>query len=132
MVVASDRSRLQSNRWSPRTNRTITTEPAVVENTRRFNTFAEFYPYYLSEHSNSTCRRLHFIGTSLVILIVALALIVGNGWWLIVLPIAGYGFAWVGHFFFEKNRPATFQHPFYSLLGDFVMYRDMLRGKVAF
>nr|WP_225248448.1 DUF962 domain-containing protein [Pseudomonas tehranensis] len=132
MVVASDRSRLQSNRWSPRINRTITTEPAVVENTRRFNTFAEFYPYYLSEHSNSTCRRLHFIGTSLVILIVALALIVGNGWWLIVLPIAGYGFAWVGHFFFEKNRPATFQHPFYSLLGDFVMYRDMLRGKVAF
>ncbi|MBT2294209.1 Mpo1-like protein [Pseudomonas fluorescens] len=103
-----------------------------MENTRRFNTFAEFYPYYLSEHSNSTCRRLHFIGTSLVILIVALALIVGNGWWLIVLPIAGYGFAWVGHFFFEKNCPATFQHPFYSLLGDFVMYRDMLRGKVAF
>ena len=112
--------------------RTTTTEPAVVENTRTFNTFAEFYPYYLSEHSNSTCRRLHFVGTSLVILIFAVALTVGSGWWLLTVPVAGYGVAWVGHFFFEKNRPATFQHPFYSLLGDFVMYRDMLAGKVAF
>ncbi|WP_260955642.1 DUF962 domain-containing protein [Pseudomonas citri] len=103
-----------------------------MENPRTFNTFAEFYPYYLSEHSNSTCRRLHFAGTSLVILILAVALTVGSGWWLLTVPVAGYGFAWVGHFFFEKNRPATFRHPFYSLLGDFVMYRDMLRGKVAF
>jgi len=103
-----------------------------VENTRTFNTFAEFYPYYLGEHSNSTCRRLHFVGTSLVILIFILSLVVGNGAWLLALPVAGYGFAWVGHFFFEKNRPATFQHPFYSLLGDFAMYRDMLLGKVAF
>ncbi|QXH96475.1 DUF962 domain-containing protein [Pseudomonas ogarae] len=103
-----------------------------MENTRQFNTFAEFYPYYLSEHSNSTCRRLHFIGTSLVILIFVMALVVGSRWLWLALPVAGYGFAWVGHFFFEKNRPATFQHPFYSLLGDFVMYRDMLLGKVAF
>jgi len=103
-----------------------------LENAKRFNSFAEFYPYYLSEHSNSTCRRLHFIGTSLVLLVFTLALIVGTWWLWIALPVAGYGFAWVGHFFFEKNRPATFQHPFYSLLGDFVMYRDMLSGKVAF
>lgn len=103
-----------------------------MENIKRFKSFAEFYPYYLREHNNSTCRRLHFIGTSLVLLILVLALIVGNGWWLIALPVAGYGFAWVGHFFFEKNRPATFQYPFYSLLGDFVMYRDMMLGKVAF
>ncbi|WP_210643404.1 MULTISPECIES: DUF962 domain-containing protein [unclassified Pseudomonas] len=103
-----------------------------MENTRRFNTFAEFYPYYLSEHSNSTCRRLHFAGTSLLILIFILALVAGSWWWLLALPVAGYGFAWVGHFFFEKNRPATFQYPFYSLLGDFVMYRDMMLGKVAF
>jgi hypothetical protein len=112
--------------------RTTTTEIAVVENIRRFNSFAEFYPYYLSEHSNSTCRRLHFVGTSLVILI--LALTIGKGAWLMLLalPLAGYSFAWVGHFFFEKNRPATFQHPFYSLLGDFVMYRDMILGRVPF
>ncbi|AOE64545.1 DUF962 domain-containing protein [Pseudomonas corrugata] len=101
-----------------------------MENIRQFKSFADFYPYYLGEHSNSTCRRLHFIGTSLVILILVLAIAATAWWWLIALPVAGYGFAWVGHFFFEKNRPATFQHPLYSLLGDFVMYRDMLRGKV--
>lgn len=112
--------------------RTITTEIAVVENIKRFNSFAEFYPYYLSEHNNSTCRRLHFIGTTLVIFI--LALTIGRGAWMLLwaLPLAGYTFAWVGHFFFEKNRPATFQHPFYSLLGDFVMYRDMILGRVPF
>ncbi|CAH0130999.1 DUF962 domain-containing protein [Pseudomonas mediterranea] len=103
-----------------------------MENIREFKSFADFYPYYLGEHSNSTCRRLHFIGTSLVILILVLAVVATAWWWLIALPLAGYGFAWVGHFFFEKNRPATFKHPLYSLLGDFVMYRDMLRGKVPF
>lgn len=112
--------------------RTITTEIAVVENTKRFNSFAEFYPYYLSEHSDSTCRRLHFIGTSLVILILALTIAKGAWWLLWALPLAGYSFAWAGHFFFEKNRPATFQHPLYSLFGDFVMYRDMILGRVPF
>jgi hypothetical protein len=103
-----------------------------VDNPQRFNSFAQFYPYYLGEHRNPACRRLHFIGTTLVIALLAYAL--GSGNWLLLLavPVAGYGFAWIGHFFFEKNRPATFQHPFYSLLGDFVMYRDMLRGKVSF
>ncbi|WP_345891362.1 DUF962 domain-containing protein [Pseudomonas chlororaphis] len=99
-----------------------------MDNIKQFNSFAEFYPYYLSEHSNSTCRRLHFVGTTLVIFILAFA--IGKGAWLLLLalPVAGYSFAWVGHFFFEKNRPATFQHPLYSLVGDFVMYRDMLIG----
>ncbi len=112
--------------------RTITTEIAVVENIKQFNTFAEFYPYYLSEHSNSTCRRLHFVGTTLVIFILAMTIAKGAWLLLLALPLAGYSFAWVGHFFFEKNRPATFQHPLYSLLGDFVMYRDMILGRVAF
>ena len=98
----------------------------------RFNSFAEFYPYYLGEHSNPVCRRLHFVGTSLVIALLAYALASANGWLLLAVPVAGYSFAWVGHFFFEKNRPATFQHPLYSLLGDFVMYRDMILGKVPF
>ena len=101
-------------------------------NTKQFNSFAEFYPYYLKEHGNSTCRRLHFIGTTLVIGLLAYVLGKGALGLLIAVPIAGYGFAWVGHFFFEKNRPATFQHPFYSLLGDFVMYRDTILGKVPF
>lgn len=106
--------------------------PVTVENTKRFSSFAEFYPYYLQEHGNSTYRRLHFIGTTLVIAILAYAIGRGSLGLLLAVPIAGYGFAWVGHFFFEKNRPATFQHPFYSLLGDFVMYRDMILGKVPF
>ena len=97
-----------------------------------YTRFADFYPYYLQEHRDSTCRRLHFVGTTLVILIMLSALLSGNWLMLWVLPLAGYSFAWVGHFFFEKNRPATFKHPFYSLLGDFAMYRDMLRGKVKF
>ncbi|ADR59066.1 Putative transmembrane protein [Pseudomonas sp. XWY-1] len=96
----------------------------------QFRSFAEFYPYYLGEHSNPTCRRLHFVGTSLVIAL--LAYTIGSGKWLLLLavPVFGYGFAWVGHFFFEKNRPATFTYPLYSLAGDFVMFRDILLGKL--
>lgn len=111
--------------------RTITTESAVVENIKQFNSFAEFYPYYLAEHSNSTCRRLHFIGTSLVIFILALSIAKGAA--AVARATSGrLQLCWIGHFFFEKNRPATFQHPLYSLLGDFVMYRDMILGRVAF
>lgn len=97
-----------------------------------FNSFSDFYPYYLEEHANRTCRRLHFVGTSLVILIALYAVFGGNWAALWLLPVVGYGFAWVGHFYFEHNRPATFQHPFYSLAGDFVMYKDILTGKIAF
>lgn len=97
-----------------------------------FSSFAEFYPYYLKEHANLTCRRLHFAGTSLVIGLAVTAAVTGTGALLWLLPVAGYGFAWAGHFIFEKNRPATFQHPFYSLWGDFVMYKDILTGKIPF
>ena len=85
----------------------------------------------LREHSNPTCRRLHFVGTSLVIALLAYTIASGKWLLLLVVPFAGYGFAWVGHFFFEKNRPATFKHPWYSLIGDFAMFRDILRGKVS-
>jgi hypothetical protein len=97
-----------------------------------FNSFAEFYPFYLGEHSHPICRRLHFIGSSLVIVVVLWALISGQLRWLWLAPIVGYGFAWVGHIAFEKNRPATFKHPLYSLLGDWVMYGQMWRGKIRF
>ncbi|WP_263260964.1 DUF962 domain-containing protein [Pseudomonas sp. RIT-PI-S] len=103
-----------------------------MSKTRDFASFAEFYPYYLAEHSNSTSRRLHFVGTSLVIAFVTYAVATLNFWLLLAVPIAGYGFAWVGHFFFEHNRPATFKHPLYSLMGDFVMFRDLITGKLAF
>ncbi|MHB1272517.1 MAG: Mpo1-like protein [Rhodanobacter sp.] len=96
------------------------------------DSFAEFYPYYLSEHSNRTCRRLHFAGSSLVIVVVLAALLTGQLRWLWLAPVAGYGFAWIGHYGYEKNRPATFKYPLYSLLGDWVMYGQMWRGKIRF
>lgn len=96
----------------------------------RFQSFKEFYPFYLQEHVNPTCRRLHFIGSTIVLLILLTAIVSGNYALLWLMPLAGYGFAWVGHFFFEHNRPATFKYPFYSLMGDWVMYRDMLSGRI--
>lgn len=97
-----------------------------------FSSFREFYPYYLSEHSDRTCRRLHFVGTTLVIGLVTFSIATAQPGLLLLAPVAGYGFAWVGHYVFEKNRPATFKYPFYSLWGDFVMYKDMLTGKIPF
>lgn len=95
-------------------------------------TFAEFYPFYLSEHSNRTCRRLHFVGTSIGLGLLITAFATQNPWWLLAALVSGYAFAWVGHFFFEKNRPATFTHPFYSFVGDWVMWKDILTGKIRF
>jgi hypothetical protein len=95
-----------------------------------FTTFEQFYPYYLAEHSNQTCRRLHFTGSTLVLLTLAWILVSGSWAMIWLLPLLGYGFAWVGHYFFEKNRPATFTYPWYSLMGDWVMYKDMLTGKI--
>ena len=97
-----------------------------------FDSFRDFYPYYLDEHSNRICRALHFVGTALVILTLVYSLWSGRYGLLWLLPIEGYGFAWAGHFFFEKNRPATFQFPLYSLFADFVMFRDILIGRVRF
>ncbi|MBX7152000.1 DUF962 domain-containing protein [bacterium] len=97
-----------------------------------FASFHDFYPYYLSEHSNSTCRKFHFFGTTLVLLTLVYVIITHQWILLWLMPIFGYGFAWAGHFFFEKNRPATFKYPFYSLAGDFVMYKDIWTGKVKF
>jgi hypothetical protein len=98
----------------------------------RYRSFAEFYPFYLSEHRNRTCRRLHFVGSAVVLAVIAAAVVTRNPLWLLAAPIAGYGFAWVGHFAFEKNRPATFKYPLYSLIGDWAMFRDMLVGRIPF
>lgn len=97
-----------------------------------FRSFREFYPFYLGEHSNPTCRQLHFLGTSCVVALLVSAFVTRNWSLLAWTPLAGYGFAWLGHFVFEKNRPATFKHPLYSLMADFVMYRDLWMGRVPF
>ena len=97
-----------------------------------YKTFREFYPYYLSEHLNPTCRILHFIGSSLVLTILVAAIATGHFIWLLGIPLVGYGFAWVGHFFFEKNRPATFTYPLFSFIGDWVMFFQLLIGKIPF
>ncbi|ANJ72108.1 DUF962 domain-containing protein [Ralstonia insidiosa] len=100
--------------------------------TPTFSSFAEFYPFYLGEHQDRTCRRLHFVGSSIALVCLILLIFTGNLWWLLGAAVSGYAFAWVGHFGFEKNRPATFRHPIYSLMGDWVMYRDIWTGKIPF
>ena len=95
-------------------------------------TFAEFYPFYLGEHSNRTCRRLHFVGSTLALLCLAMLLANGRPQYLLYALLCGYGFAWVGHFMFEKNKPASFKRPMYSLMGDWVMYKDIWTGKIRF
>jgi hypothetical protein len=99
---------------------------------KRFASFAEFYPFYLSEHSHRTSRRLHFVGSCGVLLLVVVALVTADLRWLVGALACGYGFAWIGHFVFEKNRPATFKHPLYSFIGDWVMFKDILRGRIPF
>ena len=106
------------------------TLPTPVD-ARAFKSFAEFYPFYLTEHSNLTCRRLHFVGSTLSLMCVLATVLTGNAWWLLVALLCGYGFAWVGHFGFEKNRPASFKRPLYSFMGDWTMYKDIWLGKVA-
>jgi len=97
---------------------------------KQFSSFSEFYPFYLQEHSNVICRRLHFIGTWLVIALVVAAWLRAEPVLLWLIPVVGYGFAWAGHFYFEHNTPATFKHPLYSLAGDWVMWKDIIMGKV--
>ena len=98
----------------------------------RYTSFRSFYGFYLGEHANRTCRRLHFVGSLLVLAVVALALVTRNLRLLLLVPLIGYGFAWVGHFFFEHNRPATFKYPLYSFLGDWVMFWQILTRRIPF
>jgi len=97
----------------------------------RFRSYAEFWPFYLREHARPATRAWHFLGSTLVLIALALFLL-GQGWgWLIVIPIAGYGTAWIAHFFVEHNKPATFRHPFWSLISDARMYGLWLTGRLS-
>jgi hypothetical protein len=96
----------------------------------RLTSYEEFWPYYVSEHMEPVTRRLHVLGTTLVLAALAAAVLV-DPLWFIAAPLFGYGFAWVGHFFFEHNRPATFTYPLWSLRGDFRMFRLTLLGRMG-
>lgn len=98
---------------------------------RRFRTFREFWPYYLQEHALPLTRALHYMGTSLVIALIILAMMQSHLWPLAILPIAGYGFAWFAHFLVEHNRPATFRHPLWSLVADFRMFFRFMTGHIG-
>jgi hypothetical protein len=100
--------------------------------TKEYKSFATFYPFYLSQHQNKTCRRLHFVGSLLILVLITYACLIQQFKLLFFIPLIGYGFAWVGHFIFERNKPATFTYPLYSLLGDWVMFKDILIGKIKF
>ncbi|WP_019574551.1 Mpo1-like protein [Curvibacter lanceolatus] len=99
---------------------------------RQFTRFADFYPFYLGEHSNRTCRRLHFAGSTLSLVCLAMLAFTGRPQYLLYGLLCGYGLAWVGHFVFEKNKPASFKRPLYSFMGDWAMYRDIWLGRVPF
>jgi len=98
----------------------------------RIQTYDEFYRFYLLEHQNKTCRTLHFIGTFLVFIMAFAAIFSGRSYLWILVPVMGYGFAWVGHYFFEKNQPATFKYPLWSLISDFKMFFQLLIGRISF
>lgn len=96
---------------------------------RIFGSFEEFYPFYLAEHSNRTSRRLHFLGSTLALVLLVTAVVNGNLWLLLLALVQAYALAWIGHFCFEHNRPATFQHPWWSFRGDWRMWSEIVSGR---
>jgi hypothetical protein len=109
-----------------------TPAPSAAVDARTFRSFAEFYPFYLSEHRNLACRRLHFLGSSLGLVGVGIAVSTAQPLFLLYGLLCGYAFAWLGHFGFEKNKPASFKRPLYSFMGDWVMYRDICLRRIPF
>lgn len=95
-----------------------------------FRTFSDFYPFYLGEHANRTCRRLHFVGTSIAVSLLIAAAVTQQWWFVVAALVQGYAFAWAGHFFFEHNRPATFKYPGFSFMGDWRLWWEILTGKI--
>lgn len=98
----------------------------------KIKTYKEFYAFYLQEHQNKMSRILHFVGTFLVFIVLGIGMYYGWTWQFIFVPITGYFFAWIGHAFFEKNKPATFKYPFWSLISDFKLFFEILVGKQNF
>ncbi|MDA0228729.1 MAG: DUF962 domain-containing protein [Proteobacteria bacterium] len=98
---------------------------------QRITTYREFWPVYVTQHSRATTRLLHFIGTSGGLALIGAAAALPEPWLFLAAPFSGYLFAWIGHFFVERNRPATFSYPLFSLIGDFHMYGLMWLGRMG-
>lgn len=98
---------------------------------KRITSFAEFWPFYMSQHQDHRCRALHYTGSIVSLGLVGTGIATGSGLLCLAAIPAGYGPAWIGHFVLEKNRPATFQYPFYSLLADYVMLFRFLTGRLG-
>jgi hypothetical protein len=101
-----------------------------AKNARTLRTYEEFWPFYVSQHAAPRTRLLHLIGTALGLVCLILALVLQRWWLLLAVPVVAYAFAWAAHFFIERNRPATFTYPLWSLRGDFQMFGLMLRGRM--
>ena len=96
----------------------------------RLQSYREFWPFYVRQHGRAATRWLHFVGTAAVLALAAAVLAGASPWLLAALPVCGYGFAWAGHAFVERNRPATFSYPLWSLAADFHMFALMLAGRM--
>jgi hypothetical protein len=107
--------------------RKLKTEP---KKDSRYSSLAEFYPFYLTEHSNAISRSLHIAATGGVVALAVAAALTRKPRFLLGMPLVGYGLAWIGHLLFERNQPATFKQPLYSLASDFLMFRDALSGQL--
>jgi len=97
---------------------------------KKYKNFRSFYPYYLTEHADAKNRMLHFCGTLLFLGCLVAGIITGKWWLFVLIPVVGYGFAWAGHYFIERNRPATFTYPLYSLASDFVRFWHIITGQI--
>jgi hypothetical protein len=117
---------------APRSPASADPSPDAPADPKAMRSFADFYPFYLGEHRNRTCRRLHFLGSTLALACLATAVATGRGAWLPGALACGYGFAWIGHFAFEKNRPASFRRPLWSFLGDWRMYYEIWTRRIPF
>lgn len=104
---------------------------SIAAMAKQYTTFAAFWPHYLREHAKPVTRALHYIGTTLVVALTIYAGVTARWLWLLAIPLAGYGFAWAAHFFVERNRPATFTYPLWSLAADFKMWFRWLTGRLA-